>query len=390
MVARRSHLKCSLRVPAPTRLAALDAQPLDLPLLSPFGIAGGAQSVAHNVLVSVTLADGTRGWGEAAPLPAYNGETQAQALAVLEAARPRVVDRDASDWRSLASEFRAAGGATCGSAQAAFEMAMLDALTRQRGEALWRFFGGAGTELETDMTITTGSVADAEAAARDIGRRGIRIIKVKIGGPAGPAHDLARIAMIREIAPEAPLILDGNASMSRPAASELARGLKARAIEPTLLEQWLPKEDLPGMAALHAETGWTVAADESVVTPMDALRVAHAGAAQVINIKLMKAGVAAALDIVAIAKETGLGLMIGGNVESILGMTASACFAAGIGGFSHADLDTPLFLASNPFVGGFTLDGGRVSVARIASGHGVTPRPRERPAPTQARLSSIK
>jgi L-alanine-DL-glutamate epimerase-like enolase superfamily enzyme len=170
------------------------------------------------------------------------------------------------------------------------------------------------------------------------------------------------------------LVLDGNAGLSRAEAAELVRGMKARGIVPALLEQWLPKDDLRGMAALHAETGWTVAADESVVTPADALRVAHAGAAQVINIKLMKAGVAAAMDVAAIAKQTGLGLMIGGNVESILGMTISACFAAGSGGFTYADLDTPLFLATNPFAGGFDLEGGRVSVARIVAGHGVTPR----------------
>lgn len=357
----------------PTVLACLDAQPLDLPLLTPFGIAGGVQTLARNVLVTATLADGTRGWGEAAPLPAYNGETQAQALAVLKAAASEVVGRDATDWRSLASRFREAGGVSCGSAQAAFEMAVLDALTRHRGEALWRFFGGAGTELETDMTVTTGSVAEAESAVRDIRRRGIRIIKVKIGGPAGPAHDLARLAMIHEIAPDAPLILDGNASLSRPEAGELVKGLKACGISPVLLEQWLPRDDLAGMAALRAESGWTIVADESVVTPMDALRVAHAGAAQVINLKLMKAGVAAALDVAAIARKTGLGLMIGGNVESILGMTMSACFAAGQSGFTYADLDTPLFLAANPFEGGFDLDGGRVSVARIAAGHGVTP-----------------
>ena len=68
-----------------------------------------------------------------------------------------------------------------------------------------------------------------------------------------------------------------------------------------------------------------------------------------------------------------LGLMIGGNVESILAMTTSACFAAGQGGFTFADLDTPLFMATNPFEGGFSLDGGNISVAHIKAGHGVTP-----------------
>jgi L-alanine-DL-glutamate epimerase-like enolase superfamily enzyme len=253
-------------------------------------------------------------------------------------------------------------------------MALLDALTRSERLPLWKFFGGAGTELETDMTVTTGSPEQAAEDARAILGRRIRILKVKVGGKAGVAHDLARIAAIHEAAPESPLILDGNAGLSRAAASDLVRGLRELHIAPVLLEQWLPKGDHVGMRALHEESGWLVAADESVCSARDAEEVARAKAAQVINIKLMKAGIAAALDIVEVARREGLGLMIGGNVESILAMTTSACFAAGQGGFGYADLDTPLFLAENPFDGGYQLDGGRISVAHITAGHGVVPR----------------
>ena len=361
---------------APTKIRAFEIAPLDIPLFEPFGISGGAQAAANNVLVTLELADGTRGYGEAAPLPAYNGETQAHALATLTAARRWLAGRDASveNWRALAAEFRARGGAACGSAQCAFELALLDALTKQRDEPLWKFFGGAGTSLETDITVTTGTAADAADNARAILKRGIRMIKVKVGGKQGPAHDLERVAAIHAAAPDSPLLLDGNAGVSRSAASELVRGLKARSIAPALLEQWLAKGDLDGARALIAECGWLVAADESVTTAADARRVADAQAAQVINIKLMKGGVAEALDIAAIARERGLGLMIGGNVESILAMTVSACFAAGQGGFTFADLDTPMFLAANPFDGGYALDGGKISVAHITAGHGVTPK----------------
>ena len=55
-------------------------------------------------------------------------------------------------------------------------------------------------------------------------------------------------------------------------------------------------------------------------------------------------------------------------------MSASACFAAGCGGFGYADLDTPLFLAENPFRGGYELDGGKISLAGIRAGHGVEPK----------------
>jgi L-alanine-DL-glutamate epimerase-like enolase superfamily enzyme len=360
-------------VKSPTLVETVEFAPLDIPLREPFGISGGAQAVARNVLVEVTLADGTRGFGEAAPLPPYNGETQTDALAALRRATVWLTGSDAQAWREVAPQFARQGGERSGSAVCAIETALLDALTRHNGQPLWKFFGGAGTELETDMTITTGSPAQAAAAAHGIRSRGIRTIKVKVGGAEGPAHDLARLAAIHEAAPDSPLILDGNAGLSRAAAAELVRGLKAHGVAPALLEQWLAKDDLEGLHALGAESGWLVAADESVTSAADARRLVRARAVQVFNIKLMKAGVREGWEIVQIAREHGVRLMIGGNVESLLAMTMSACFAAGVGGFEFADLDTPLFLAENPFDGGFTMRGGLISIAHIDRGHGVVP-----------------
>jgi L-Ala-D/L-Glu epimerase len=357
----------------PSSIQSVRVEPLDIPLIEPFGISRGSLGMAANVLVTVEFADGTLGHGEAAPFPAYNGETQACALAALRSAANWLVGRDGSDWKGLASEFGGTAGTGSGSALCALETALLDGVTRQSGTALWRFFGGAGTELETDMTVTTGTPAGAREAALAIKRRGIRIIKAKVGGPAGPEADLERISAILEASPDSPLILDGNAGMSRSEAALLVAGLKSRGIAPALLEQWLAKDDLDGMRRLGTESGWAVAADESVTTAADARLVADAAAAAYINIKIMKAGIAEALDVAAVARSRGLGLMIGGNIESILAMTTSACLAAGLGGFGYADLDTPLFLAENPFQGGYTLEGGRLSVAHISAGHGVVP-----------------
>jgi L-Ala-D/L-Glu epimerase len=351
----------------------MEVEPLDIPLIAPFGISQGVQVVARNVLVTIELADGTRGYGEAAPFAPYNGETQAGALRALRQARDWLPGCNARAWRALAGGFFKRGGRSCGAAQCAFETALLDALKQHERTPLWRYFGGAGTVLETDMTVTTGSPAEATAAARDILRRGIRAIKMKIGGH-GTGHDLARIAAVREVAPEAPLILDGNAAFTRAGARELAAGMKNLGIAPALLEQWLAKDDLDGARALAVETGWLVAADEACCSARDVERIARKRAAQVINIKFMKAGIAAALDIARVARAHRLGLMIGGNIESILAMTVSAHFAAGLGGFHFADLDTPLFMAENPFRGGYRQKGARLSVAHITAGHGVRPK----------------
>ena len=349
----------------------MTARALDMSLTSPFGISGGSQERALNVLVEVGLADGSVGLGEAAPFPAYNGETQAQALEALQRGCPAILGKDAARWEHLGRDFDLEAGGAPGSARAALEMALLDAHCRSESTPLWRRFGGLGAEIETDMTVTTGSADEASRMASTIRSLGIRTIKVKVGGSRGPAHDLARLEAIASAAPGAPLILDGNAGFRLGEALELARGIRALGLTPALLEQWLGKDDLESMRILGEETGWPQAADESVATVSDVERLHVAGAVQVVNIKVMKRGLAEALRVVAAARDRGLGLMIGGNVESILAMTVSASLAVGQGGFSFADLDTPYFLAENPFEGGFSVVAGRIVLDRDAPGHGV-------------------
>ena len=355
----------------PTTIRTLAVEPLDIPLHEPFGIAGGAQDVARNLLITVELADGTRGYGEAAPFPAFNGETQDLARAAVEAARSTIAGADAREWRRLTVALRGAIGPV-GSAQCAIETAVLDALTRHAGVPLWVLFGGASTSLETDMTVTTGSVEQAADAARAIAGRGIRTIKIKIGG-SGVGLDVERVSAIHAAAPDASLILDGNGGYTADYALELMALLQQNGIPIALLEQPVPRDDWEGLLQVARWAGVPVAADESVASAADALRIAQERAAQVINIKLMKCGIAEALDIAAVARAAGLGLMIGGLIESTLAMTVSACFAAGQGGFSFVDLDIPLLMAENPFEGGMIYEGGTLRLEQIAAGHGVTP-----------------
>lgn len=356
----------------PTTIRRLAVEALDIPLHEPFGISGGAQERAANLLVTIELDDGTLGFGEAAPFPAFNGETQEASRAAVASARGVVEGADARAWRAVAGSLRAAiGGA--GAARCAIETAVLDALTRRAQLPLWAFFGGAETTLATDITITTGSPDQAEQTARRVAALGFSVIKVKVGG-ALATSDAARIEAIHGAAPGCSLILDANGGLT--ARGALALVAHARRIGATiaLLEQPVPRDDWDGMREVTRGAGVAVAADESLSSVEDALRIATEGAATTLNIKLMKCGIAEALDIAAVARAAGLTLMIGGMVESVLAMTTSACFAAGLGGFSFVDLDTPLFLAENPFEGGFAQQGPALSLDGIQAGHGVTPK----------------
>ena len=350
-------------------IADVTADPLDIELSEPFGIATGSQPAAHNVLVTLTLSDGTVGIGEAAPFPAVNGETQSAVLSALAEARPALLGLEARRFR-VASAVAHEALPDVPTARAAFESALLDAVCRQAGMSLWSFFGGAEPMLVSDITITTGSPADAEAAALRAIASGFQTLKVKVGGAAFE-HDRARLTAIAGAAPSAALVLDANASLDSAAALALLEALGPARHRVTLFEQPCGKFDLDGLRKVRERAGTRVAADESACSARDVLNLARERAVDVINVKTMKSGVVEAMAMIQIARSAGLGLMIGGMVESQLSMTVSACLAAGTGGFQFVDLDTPWFLKNAPLAGGWEARGATLRLDHIALGHGV-------------------
>lgn len=348
----------------------MEVEKLDIALREPFAVATGTQAAALNVLVRVHLAGGASGLGEAAPFPAVTGETQEAVLTALTALRRELPGWDARAWRPLAAWLQERLP-DLPSARCAVETAVLDALCRASGLPLHSFFGGAGTCLETDLTIPTGDAPAAAQAASRIAAAGFRTIKLKVGGRPVD-EDIERIRAVATAAPGVGLLLDGNAALADVAAAlTLLAEARHAGAQVLLLEQPLPRGDLEGHRILCARAGVPVAADESAASVADVVRLAREGAAQVINIKIMKSGLVAALDMAITARSLGLGLMIGGMVESPLALSTSACLAAGLGGFSWVDLDTHLFMSHIPLSGGFAQRGRLLDLSSIDAGHGV-------------------
>jgi L-alanine-DL-glutamate epimerase-like enolase superfamily enzyme len=350
-----------------TRIERIDVVPLDVPLRAPFTIATSRMDVVRNAAVKVTLADGSVGWGETPTLPPVTAEDQPTALAALEREGQALLGRDAGTWRRLAAELQERLP-DLAAVRAGLEMAVLDAYTRSCGTPLFHFFGGGSDSLVTDITIPICPPEEAGVLAAQYRQAGFDILKVKIG--LDPADDLGRILAIRRRHPAARLVLDANAGYTVEDTLSFLAKLRGYGIEPALLEQPVARDDWDGLGRLAREAGIPVAADESCRDPADAARIARDGLAQVINIKLAKCGVAAALDIAAIARAGGLKLMIGAMVETRLGIGFGAHFAAGLGGFDWIDLDTPLLLASDPIAGGCRAVGARYTLDSSVAGHG--------------------
>lgn len=357
-----------------THIAQLVARKLDVPMRKPFGISGGAQHVASNVLVELILEEGGRGWGEGAPFPAFNGETQAEVLAACKLAAPLLDGCSIHDSDLLAERVRDACKGSP-SARCAIETAIVDARARLAGMSLRSVFGNAEDEITTDITITTGSVDDARREALEL--TAFRTLKVKVAGKDATGRadvdlDIARVRAIREARKDARILVDANGGYTLDEALHLAKTIARLGI--ILFEQPIAPGNWEAMAEIRKRTRIRVGLDESITCADDVVRAVQNDAADAINMKIMKSGIFETIHIIDRAREAGLDRMIGGMVETRLAMGMSACIAAGVGGFKIIDLDTPLFLAEDPFEGGYVQTGETLDLRPIRLGHGTTPR----------------
>src|SRR5436305_4225921 len=351
-----------------TTIRTITVEPLNIPLLEPFSISTGTTSDARNVLITIVLEDGSTGYGECSPFTPSTGETQETALAAAQGCAELIKGRDAAHWRSLSRLIRSVYFSQ-GTAIAGMEMALLDALTRSYGIPLYVFFGGAGTSVETDMSIPIVSPERGYDLAKETVTRGIRSIKIKVGGDL--REDVARVEAVREGAPNVGLMLDANQGYTANEALICLEALDNRDIRTMLMEQPVHTGDSEGLRYASQHSAVTSAADESAYSAANVAHLIEMGAVNVVNIKIMNPGFVEALDIAAVCRANHIQLMIGAMMESRLAIAAAAHFVAGLGGFRFIDLDTPMLLAEDPFTGGYVQKGGVYDLSEVERGLGV-------------------
>ena len=332
--------------------------PVDIPITDPFVVATGARTVAENVFLRVTLSNGSQGYGEASPFPEVGGETRGSCLRSLHQLSKVILGRSAADYkevgRLLSEEALTYPAARCG-----LETAIIDAYCHMANIPMWQLWGGADVRArETDITIPITDLDKTVALARGWYARGFRLFKMKVGKDV--ESDIQRLEAVHRALPDISFIGDGNQGFSRQDCLTFAQGVRRFGGTMVLLEQPVMRDDLDSMAAIRRETGIPVAADESVRSLADAREVVARGAADYINIKTMKTGVAEAIEIASFTKASGLKLMIGGMLETRIAMGCSFSLVLGLGGFDVLDLDTPLLLAGDPVTGGYRYEGSRL------------------------------
>lgn len=323
--------------------------------MDPFTIATGTMDYAQNVFIRVHVDEGFYGVGECSAFPVIVGETQASCF---EMAKDFAAVWKGKDASAIAERVNELHGYTAfnPTAKSAFDMALYDLAAKKAGQPLYRFLGGRKKEIETDLTIGIGKPAEMAETAIAFKKKGVRMIKIKLGKNAN--EDVERVERIRiAVGEEMILRIDANQGWSPEMATLALERMGPFQIQ--FCEQPMRVWHDLELPALRKDSPIPIMADESVFDHHDAKRLIDAGACDYVNIKFAKSGgIWEATRINEICEERDTPCMIGGMLESRLALTAFAHFSLVHDNIIFYDLDTCLLgHKADPVTGGLQYRG---------------------------------
>ncbi|MEG0566671.1 MAG: dipeptide epimerase [Hungatella sp.] len=353
------------------KIAKIELAEVKIPLVTPFKTALRTVDCVNDLVVRITTECGEIGFGEAPPTAVITGDTKGSIrCAIEEFMAPNLLGMEIEDLDGVMKKLHGSILKNT-SAKAAVDMAIYDLYAKSCKKPLYKLLGGHRAEIETDLTISVNEIDEMVADSVKAVAQGFRILKIKVGKES--RKDIDRIQEIRNaVGPDIKLRIDANQGWSPKDAVGIIRTLEDRGIEMDLVEQPVSAHDFEGMKYVTGQVHTKILADESVFSSEDAIRLIQGGAADLINIKLMKTGgIYEALKICAIAETYGVECMIGCMLESKIAVSAAAHLAAGKCVITRADLDGPSLCREDPYLGGPVYVGNRI-IMNETYGIGIT------------------
>jgi L-alanine-DL-glutamate epimerase-like enolase superfamily enzyme len=336
------------------KITYVDIYRFSIPM-GPFTIATGTMDHAQNVFIRVHTDAGFYGVGECSAFPMIVGETQDTCLVMAREFARLWKGRDALDIPGRLQQLHdfTAGNSTI---KSAFDMALYDIAAKNAGLPLYQFLGGSRRKVETDITIGIASPEIMAQKALDFKQSGSTILKVKLGKDA--KSDVERIKQIRKAVGEGMKIrVDANQGWNFDDAVFALQSIEAYGIEfcEQPMRTWYD-DRLPELKKLSPVK---IMADESVYNHHDARKQINSNSCDYINIKFSKSGgIFEAKRIHDLAAAKGIACMMGGMLESRIGLSAKLHFVYASPNIKFYDMDTCMLgHLADPCKGGVTYDG---------------------------------
>ena len=243
------------------------------------------------------------------------------------------------------------------------DIAIYDLFGQLHKAPVYKLLGGYRNEITTDITI---SVNDPDEMAKDsleATRAGYKTLKIKVGKDAN--LDIERMKAIRNaVGYDVDLRIDANQGWKPKEAVQALRRMEDAGLNIEFVEQPVEAFDFEGLKLVTDNVSIPVLADESVLSPKNAIKIIQMRAADLINIKLMKTGgMHNALKICSMAEVYGVECMIGCMLESKVSVTAAVHLAAAKSIITKIDLDGPVLCKEDPVLGGATFNDYQITLS---------------------------
>lgn len=325
---------------------------ISVPLRVPFKTALRTVNSVEDVVVEVHTDTGNVGYGEAPPTGVITGDTTGAIIgAINDHIKKTLVGREVDEFEELMIALQKCVLKNT-SAKAAVDMALWDLYGQLYNIPVYKMMGGAKKSVVTDITISVNDPDEMARDAVDAINRGYDCLKVKVGKE--PEKDIDRLSAIRAAVPKNTLIrIDANQGWTPKEAVRILNGMQEKGLNIEFVEQPVKGHDFEGLKYVTERSYVPVLADESVFSPEDALKIMQMGAADLVNIKLMKCGgLYNALKIASAAEVYGVECMIGCMLEAKISVNAAVHLACAKQIITKIDLDGPVLCSEDPIIGG--------------------------------------
>lgn len=336
---------------------------ISVPLRTPFKTALRTVNSVEDVVVEIHTDCGAVGYGEAPPTGVITGDTTGAIIgAIQDHIAKNILGKDVDEFEDLLQLVQ-----KCivhnSSAKAAVDMALWDLYGQLYQIPVYKLMGGAKKQIVTDLTI---SVNDPEIMVRDALNaleRGYDCLKMKVG--VNPELDVARLSAVRNaVGKDVTIRIDANQAWTPKQAVKILNSMQELGLDIELVEQPVKAHDFEGLKYVTERSYVPVLADESVFSPEDAMTIMKMGAADLINIKLMKCGgLYNALKIASAAEVFGVECMIGCMLEAKIAVNAAVHLACAKNIITKVDLDGPVLCSEDPIIGGAVFTEKRITVS---------------------------
>jgi L-alanine-DL-glutamate epimerase-like enolase superfamily enzyme len=315
------------------KITRVEVFPIGMAYARPYAQATGVTELARRVVVKMHTDEGIIGWGEASTvLPNRTGESAPViAIVILNHLAPLLVGENPLDIQRVMQKLRQASMDKYGFlySKAAIDIALHDIAGKAYGVPVASLLGGVvRTSMGVSRSVPLKSPQEVAKEAEKLVKTGYKLITVK--GGIDPAADLQRVRAVREaVGDDFPVEVDANQGYRPDVAIQTLSKMEER-WGIFNIEQPCAWWDIAGMAAVRQALKMTVTADESVLTPAEAMNFVRFHAADCFTIKVAKCGgLLQAKRIAAVADAAGLSCNMGSEHPAGIGTAAMAhCWAS--------------------------------------------------------------